>query len=196
MGRPQATQISKRLAKTLVTQVSNSTDELAQRLHTSSATILRFRTSGLITHQNLKKIACFTFFPPHTIESISVGEKMIDAEMPLSVRLFVKADPLTYDVHIKHKEKGDLFINVLWKKTFEAMKDNRVHIRSLMDVGYQYLVIIDEEEMPKLYELKELEEKLPKEDSLSLEGASTERMVKELCQRGFKVTLETKLKNS
>ena len=55
MGRPQATQISKRLAKTLVTQVSNSADELAQVLNTSAATILRFRTSGLITHQNLKK---------------------------------------------------------------------------------------------------------------------------------------------
>lgn len=192
MGRPQATQISKRLAKTLVTQVSDSADELAQVLNTSAATILRFRTSGLITHQNLKKIACFTFFPHHSLESISVGEKMIDAEMPLSVRLFVKVDPLAYDVHLKHKDRGDIFINVFWKKTFEAMKDNRVHIKSLMDVGYQYLVIIDEEETPKLIVLSELFEQLPKEDSLSLEGASTERMVKELCQRGFKVTLEIK----
>ncbi len=192
MGRPQATQISKRLAKTLVTQVSNSADELAQVLNTSAATILRFRTSGLITHQNLKKIACFTFFPHHSLESINVGETLIDAEMPLSIRLFVKTGPLAFDVHLRHKEKGDIFINVFWKKTFEAMKDNRVHVQSLMDVGYHYLVVIDEEETPKLVDLKDLAEKLPKEDSLSLEGASTERMIKELCARGFKVSLEVK----
>lgn len=192
MGRPQATQISKRLAKTLVTQVSDSADELAQVLHTSAATILRFRTTGLITHQNLKKIACFTFFPHHSLESVSVGEKMIDAEMPLSVRLFVKADPLTYDVHLHHKERGDIFINVFWKKTFEIMKDNRVHVKALIDVGYHYILVIDEDETPKLFDLRELKEKLPNEDSLSLEGASTERMVKELCARGFKVTLEVK----
>lgn len=192
MGRPQATQISKRLAKTLVTQVSDSADELAQVLNTSAATILRFRTSGLITQQNLKKIACFTFFPHDSLESISVGEKMIDTEMPLSVRLFVKADPLAYDVHIRHKTKGDIYINVFWKKTFEAMKDNRVYVKSLLDVGYQYLVIIDEDETPKLVDLKDLAQSLPQEDSLSLAGASTERMVKELCARGFKVTLEVK----
>lgn len=192
MGRPQATQISKRLAKTLVTQVSDSADELAQVLSTSPATILRFRTSGLITSQNLKKIACFTFFPHRSLESISVGEKMIDAEVPLSVRLFVKSTPLAYDVHIRHKDKGDIFLNVFWKKTYEAMKDNRVHIKAMLDVGYDYLVVIDEEETPKLYSLRDLAEKLPKEDSLSLEGASTERMVKELCARGFKVTLEIK----
>lgn len=192
MGRPQAAQISKRLAKILSTQASDSADELAQVLATSPATILRFRTSGLITIQNLKKIACLSFFPHTSLESMNVGETLIQVETPLSVRLFIKSDPLVYDVHLKHKEKGDIFINVFWKKTFEAMKDNRVHIRSLMDVGYHYLVVIDEEETPKLYSLKELAENLPKEDSLSLEGASTERMVKELCARGFKVTLEIK----
>lgn len=192
MGRPQATQLSKRIAKTLATQVADTVEELAAALETSTATILRFRATGLITFQNLKKLACFQFFPLNSLEGIKLSENVLHGEPPLSVKLFGQAEALTYSVTLLHKEFGEIHINVLWKKDFEAVKENSVLIKSLLDVGYHYLIVIDSDEMPKLVELKELEEKLPKEINTCLKGTSTESLMKELCERGYKVTLEIK----
>jgi hypothetical protein len=190
MGRPQAVEINKRIAKTLATHLANSTEELARALVTSSATILRFRATGLITLSNLKKLACYYFFPSSSLDEILVGERLIQAEIPLAVKLFIESDPLTYHVSLLHKEKGQIHINVLWKKDFEKVKGNSVLIKALKDVGYHYIIVIDKEEMPIRFSLQELEESLPKEMTNTLCTTSTENLVKALSERGYKVTLE------
>lgn len=192
MGRPQAAQLNKRIAKTLSTQVADSAEALAGHLETSPATILRFRATGLITLPNLRKIVSYYFFPVSHVSSLQIGEKKIESCEPLSVKIFSGPEQLTYCVALEHKDQGTLHINVVWASEFEGIKGNADLIRSLLSVGYHFLIVIDSEELPKLYNLNDLWEKLPKKNAGELSNSSTEALVKELSERGYKVTLEIK----
>ena len=185
MGRPQATQISKRLAKTIMNQIPRSVEELATLLDTSPATLIRFRATGLVTLVNLKKLLCYYFFTPENVSLILVGEKLIPDGPPLAVKIFTKSDSLFFDVALEHKTEGSLHLNVVWKENFLKVKDNSYLLKTLHDLGYQHLIVLDEENLPELLSIADLLSAVPEKDT-------TEDLVKKLSARGYKVTLEIK----
>jgi len=185
MGRPQATQISKRLAKTIMNQIPLSVEELGTLLDTSPATLVRFRATGLITLSNLKKLICYYFYSPENVSLIQVGEKLIPEGPPLAVKIFTKSESLSFDVALEHKTEGALHLNVLWKENFLKVKNNSYLLKTLHDLGYQHLIVLDEEDLPELISITELVKTAPEEET-------TEELVKKLSGRGYKVTLEIK----